>query len=389
MRAAALASAAAVACALVAPSCEGDGAGTIELEDAVRAGSAPAWVSTLRGASAASEPELVVVAPDAGGHALRLHTGALEREFARGDDWFVNWADTPAAARDAGNRAWASWLERTGQGTYDYAAWIGREGEAPRRLHDDQGPGEHGFVSLLPLRSGGLFAAWLDGRDHARPDGAMRVQARFIAADGAFGPEILLDERACDCCPTSLTAWGDGALVAWRDRDVDERRDIALARVAPDGAIRRIEAGLDDGWRIHGCPVNGAVLAGDGTRVALVRYTEGGGEARIVLSTAEDAEGPWRSRVLARGGALGRLDASCGPDGSLSVLWLERVDGAAAWMLARWSGIDAGAPPQVLRAVARTTPDRSSGRARIVDAGSHVRIATPGPAGVQIVRWRP
>lgn len=392
MRASALARAASLATAVVVVAC---GAAESERGDGVEAlgpplpGLWPAWVSTTPSGVDAREAELLVLAAEGDGHALRLHVGEEERVLARGPDWFANWADVPAAARDAQGRIWASWLRRTGDGTYDYAAWIAREGDAPRRLHDDDGPGEHGFVSLAPLPSGGLVAAWLDGRDHAKPEGAMRVQARFIDADGRFGPEILLDERACDCCPTSLTARGDGALVAWRDRDVDERRDIALAHVARDGTIRRLEAGLDDGWRIHGCPVNGAVLASDGARVALVRYTEGGGEARIVLSTAEDPDGPWRWRELARGGALGRLDASCGPDGSLSVLWLERVEGVATWMLARWDAIDAGATPRVVREIARTTADRSSGRARIVDLGSRILVATPLPGRVQMVRWRP
>jgi hypothetical protein len=389
MRAAALALAAAAASTLSTASCGEARDGSLEVEARERAGAAPTWVSLPRAATRAREPELVVLAPDGGGHALRLHASTGARDLARGERWFVNWADVPAAARDAQGTTWATWLERTGDGAYDYAIWIGSEHAAPRRLHDDVGLGEHGFVSLAPMDEGGLVAAWLDGRDHAKPNGAMRVQARFIDSDGRFGAEILLDERACDCCPTSLTARGDGALVAWRDRDVDERRDIALAHIARDGTTRRIEAGLDDGWRIHGCPVNGAALASDGTRVALVRYTEGGGEARVVLSTAEDPRGPWRWRVLARGGVLGRLDASCGPDGSLSVLWLERVEGAAAWMLARWDSLDADAPPVVVREVARTTADRSSGRARVVDLGSHVRVATPVPGGVQVVHWRP
>ena len=189
-------------------------------------------------------------------------------EVARGEGWFVNWADFPSLAALPDGTWMAHWLRRSGEGTYDYEVRfaLSRDGGAswsePAVLHEDRRPAEHGFVSLAPLAGpeGPRFGAlWLDGRHAAGLEGSMALYYRTVAPDGGLGPEVELDPRVCDCCQTALQALPGGGLVAaWRDRSERETRDVAGARLTREGwsAPRPVHP---DGWEIPGCPVNGPV----------------------------------------------------------------------------------------------------------------------------------
>lgn len=233
------------------------GAAAVEpLPSPSAAGASPAWT---RAAADGAAPELQWLEPEP-----RLMSAARDgegwslAERARGEKWFLNWADVPAAARDGAGRTMRTWLQSTGAGAYDYAVRFrfedaARDLAAEGRLHDHDGGGEHGFVSLAPLPQGGFFAAWLDGRAHAET--GQQLRGRAIRADGSLGPELLLDERCCDCCPTAAVALPDGTVVvAWRDRSTDEIRDVSFARGLPEdpaswSAPRPVAM---DGWRTPG-----------------------------------------------------------------------------------------------------------------------------------------
>src|SRR3546814_15808341 len=95
---------------------------------------------------------------------------AAAKEIARGNDWFVNWADLPALAQLSDGSLWAHLLRKNGSATYAYDAVLShsRDGGATwspwRPMHDDGTPSEHGFVSLLPWSATQMGAVWLDGR---------------------------------------------------------------------------------------------------------------------------------------------------------------------------------------------------------------------------------
>ena len=129
--------------------------------------------------------------------ALDLHSLAVDGDelvftaletAVEGEDWFVNWADTPALASDGSS---VTWLKKVAADTYDYhVAWArrGAEGtfEEQGSLHDDEGAGEHGFCSWLSLGDGRQLALWLDGRA-TREGGPMQVRSRLVEADGTRG----------------------------------------------------------------------------------------------------------------------------------------------------------------------------------------------------------
>jgi hypothetical protein len=176
--------------------------------------------------------------------------------IASGDDWFVNWADVSSLAVDEHGAVAAHFLRRTGDDTYAYDAVLttpngdGRWRSA-EPLHLDRSPTEHGFVSLVPLADGTVFATWLDGRNFATGDGPMTLRYSIFDRAGRALTRGLLDDTTCECCPTAAVETSDGVLVAYRDRTRDEIRDIYVVRVDESGPH---EPALvhDDGWEFSG-----------------------------------------------------------------------------------------------------------------------------------------
>lgn len=333
----------------------------------------PAWSADAR---------LVYVLPNEGGVELIADDlRGYAQPVAQGERWFVNWADVPAASVDADARLWFSFLPIVAEGTYDYAAWIGTQPRAmghPMRIHTDEGAGEHGFVSIAGAGSGVAWTVWLDGRAHKQAGGATRVYARrFDAVQGA-GAELLVDERACDCCPTSLARWGEGSIVAYRDRSESEVRDITVSYVPDQGEPRALTT-FQDGWEFRGCPVNGPAVIVQGRQIRVLRYTEAGGSARVILAGSSSLDQPWSSVEVARGNVLGRVDMSAGPGGETSLLWLEKSADAAVWRLRRMARGEVADFE-----IAAVPAGRESGRARVLDLGTRVLVAVPGAAGIEV-----
>ena len=301
--------------------------------------------------------------------------GALEwgtrKVLIDSDEPWVNWADTPALSPDGETCAW---LRRSGAGTYDYQVALTRVGEtATRRLHDHDGPGEHGFVSLAAGTEDGLVALWLDGRATVE-GGAMQLRTRRVSGEGNLGPETLLDARVCDCCPTALVRTASGVLVAaYRGRSAEEVRDIAVTRRAPEGDWSVPVVPHPDHWMIEGCPVNGPALAAQGEQVALAWFgRDEGDQATISVALSEDSGehfGP-RQRVDL-GVPIGQLDVAFLPGGMPVVSWLEGPASVAAegrW-LARGiapngDGLTLGEPVTL----ATLPATRAAGRLRLAEA---------------------
>ena len=313
--------------------------------------------------------------------------------IASGERWLLNWADFPSLAVLGDRALVAHWLVIEGGGDHDYAARIARSsdggatwsGSVP--LHDDVGPGEHGFVSFAPRDGGSCDAVWLDGRA-AHAGGATELRTRAVSADGALGPEAVLDERVCDCCPTAAARAADGALlVAYRDRGEGEVRDVAVLRCDPRGARESVFASAD-GWTIAGCPVNGPALAVDAGRAAVAWYTEARPGQRVSCALSRDGGRTFgRAVALAGDAALGRVDAAYRPGGELVLLWLEARGDAAVWRVAR-----VGDDGRVLSThdASLAAAGRETGHARLGVDGERVLLATTeeGPrVRIEALAW--
>ena len=301
----------------------------------------------------------------------------------RGEGLFVNWADPPVlAAMSREGAAIAYPWKRPGVGyAYDLRASFTSTGGAvwtkPVLVNRDGKAAQHGFVSIVP-GADGVELVWLDGRKLGspkpgrEPEGDMTVRAARLDPGGTLTGEVELDGRACDCCNTAAVAVPGGALVAYRDRDPRETRDIALARLA-HGRWSAPAPLHHDGWKIDGCPVNGPALDSRGTRVAAAWFTMEGEQAKVLVAFSADGGRSFGAPLAVSGGdPLGRVDVALLPDGSALVSWLDALGLDALLRVQRlWPAAPAADP--VL--VARTSASRASGFPRMVVSGDRAYFA--------------
>ncbi|MFM7783034.1 MAG: exo-alpha-sialidase, partial [Gammaproteobacteria bacterium] len=271
--------------------------------------------------------------------------------------------------------------QKRGEDSYAYEVRIaqsldgGATWSGSHVLHDDSVAAEHGFVSLWETPQGEVQAAWLDGRGtgaHAT-HGEMQLGFSPLSPEGVPGPTELIDTRTCDCCQTDAAWSTDGPVLAYRDRSVEEVRDISVLRRV-QGAWQEPVRVHADGWQIDGCPVNGPAIAAQDRRVAVAWFTAAQDRARVSVAFSEDGAahfGP--AFALDEGAPLGRVDLVLDGEGSALVSWMERSEGDAARVMLRRVHPDGtrSAPVEI----ARSSASRASGFPRMVAANDAVILA--------------
>jgi hypothetical protein len=288
------------------------------------------------------------------------------RQIAAGDGFFANWADLPMLSQAADGTLFAHWLAKLGDDTYAYGATMARSrdgGESWQEiglLHDDASASEHGFVSYVPLPSGGVQAFWLDGR--AMPaGGAMQLRSARLG-EGGVTASRLLDERVCECCATDAALTTTGPVVVYRNRDPSEVRDIAIVRHTAEGWS---EPTLihPDGWQIHGCPVNGPAIAAEGSRVAVAWFTAAAPGARIAVAFSDDDGASFSQPFLVDDSKpLGRVDVALDRAGNALVSWVDTAEQGAE---IRWRRVSPDGESGPAGLVSTTTAARSAGVPRM------------------------
>lgn len=306
-----------------------------------------------------------------------------------GPGFFVNWADVPSVVRLSGGRLAAHWLQTSGSDTYAYDVQLrvsddgGATWSDTLTPHRDGTRSEHGFASLFEAPGGELGLVWLDGREMAADGhdahgggeaaGAMTLRSTTLARDRTFGPEQLVDDRVCECCPTTAVRAGDAVVVAYRNRgDAEEVRDINVSRQA-GGAWTRGAPVHRDNWLMPACPVNGPSLSADDRQVALAWFTAEDNEPRVMVAFSSDEGATFSPPIrVDEGVALGRVDAELLPDGAALVSWIEFKEAGSEFRVRRiWP--DGTRGPSL--PVSRVSSDRASGYPRMARAGNTVVFA--------------
>ncbi len=312
----------------------------------------------------------------------RLHDGAWSAPavVAEGTNFFANWADVPKVAVAGDGTLWAHWLAKLGEGTYAYGIFLARSTDGgttwqPRgTLHDDGTETEHGFVAYAP-EGVGLRAVWLDGRAML-DEGPMALRSAWLSE--SVGPAEILDARVCECCSAELAATSEGAVAFYRDRSLDEVRDVGVTR---RGATGWTEPELlhDDGWEIPGCPVNGPAADARGDELAVAWFTAADEQPRVRIAFSGDGGATFSEPTLLDGESpLGRVDLTLAADGEAWVSWLATAGDVAALRVAR---VAASGEAQT-QTVATTEASRASGVPRLARAGDEVYVAwVEGAAG--------
>jgi hypothetical protein len=291
------------------------------------------------------------IEPDETGTTLRYSTfrdgsWAPPQTVVSGKNMFVNWADM-ASVRALSDDHWvAHWLEMAGPLTYAYHVLMAQSFDAgqtwsePVKPHTDDTPTEHGFVSVYP-RDGGVAAIWLDGRNTGGEHGSdpqasgMTLRSAVIDAGNKLHDEQEIDGLICDCCQTDVAITSAGPVAVYRDRTVDEIRDIYVTRHV-DGRWQPGIALHDDNWQIAGCPVNGPAIDARGSDVAAAWFSVPDEAPAVQLKFSQDSAATFGPALtLAADGALGHVDAVMLGDGSAVVSWLQAAAGGRGKLVLR------------------------------------------------------
>jgi hypothetical protein len=263
---------------------------------------------------------------------------------SEGPNWFVNWADYPTLLPLREGVFAAHWLERKSSSKYSYGVKLalsvagGSSWKTVFAPEVEQEGQYTGFVSLVAL-SKGLGAAYLGPAPHGgEHDKALRF-AQF-APDGGMLSDDVVDPDVCTCCQTSGALTQNGPIVAYRDHESGEIRDISVVAFK-DGRWGRPRTVHRDGWRINACPVNGPALAAAGNRVAVAWYTGADGKPRIHAAFSEDAGMNFSKPLLVDSGApLGRVALVLLPDGGAVVSWIAKKSAGMGDLMIRRVSVD-------------------------------------------------
>lgn len=247
--------------------------------------------------------------------------------IASGQDWFLNWADTPVIAAGLRGRVAAAWSVNHAEGGYYAMVSLSEDHGAtwsePVPVTNESNIVE--FVELAPLLNGTWLAIWLDGRDR-NDSGNMQLRSRVLGSDE---PDILVDERVCDCCSIASSVLPNGVVVtAYRDRSDDEVRDIAYQRYSR-GTWLEAPPPVSDGWVIDGCPVNGAHLSRRSGNVAAAWFTGANDTAQVLVARSNNLTRSWNLVVRVddpEAQTRGFAQSAVLRDGSLLIAWQEGRD---------------------------------------------------------------
>lgn len=264
------------------------------------------------------------------------------QEITTGSEWFINWADFPSLAANAGGQLVTYALPKSSDDTYAYDVGLyqstdnGNSWTGPIVPHHDQVKAEHGFVSFLNFNDGKIGAIWLDGRNYGKvqheghgghgsggePD--MTLRFATIDAAGNIADDHELDAKVCSCCQTDAALLPDGAIVVYRDRTAEEIRDIGYVRLV-NGEWTAPRQIADDHWEIAGCPVNGPGVSTLGEQVAVCWYTAAGGTPQVKLAFSSDQGATFGAPVrLDAGEPLGRIDVKFWDEDTALISWVEQ-----------------------------------------------------------------
>ena len=319
--------------------------------------------------------------------------------IARGDDWFVNWADFPSVTPITESFWAAHWLAKKPGGTYAYdvAASLSRDAgqtwDEPFIVHEDDSPTEHGFVTLFPWQ-GQLGALWLDGRNtkpgehhgaHGHHSGSMTLRSARFDASGTASQRTEIDSRVCDCCQTDVAVTASGPVAVYRNRSEDEIRDIHISKYV-DGSWSADLPVADDGWEIAGCPVNGPAIDAAGRQVAVTWFTAADDDLRIRLARSTDEGESFAAPVdVDNGQPVGRVDVIQHGSGATIVSWIRALEDGSSELVVRVVERDGGMSP--IWYIARLNSGRISGFPQLVVSDGRIVFAwTDVESGTSRVR---
>ncbi|MDA1064538.1 MAG: sialidase family protein [Proteobacteria bacterium] len=283
-------------------------------------------------------------------------------------DIVINWADLPSVVPLGDGHLAAQWLVMSGtySHAYDIAVAESRDAGATwspaTTPHTDGTDTEHGFVSIYPA-AGTAGLLWLDGRKMVNEVTDDPVASGMTLRSN----EGVVDELVCDCCQTDVAVAASGPIAVYRDRSVDEIRDIYVTRQIDGHWQAGVPVAIDN-WQIDGCPVNGPSITANGERVAVAWFTAAA-EPLVQVAVSTDSGASFATPIeVVRGATLGRVAVAMLDDGDVVISWLASADPGFSEVRAR-----------------RISHDGSLGPIRLIGQASGLSVPQMRRIGAQLV----
>jgi hypothetical protein len=170
-------------------------------------------------------------------------------------------------------------------------------------VNDDNQPVSHAFQGAAVGPDGTIYVAWLDGRnrkeDHSDHGGHGADGNQFTggtsdvylsrSVDGGktFEKNIRIAGNVCPCCRVSIAFVRGRVMIAWRQVEPGDLRDIYVAGSSDNGQTWAKPVLVSrDSWKIKGCPHCGPVLATLNDKLYVTWFTEGGGKPVINVASS-------------------------------------------------------------------------------------------------------
>jgi hypothetical protein len=186
----------------------------------------------------------------------------------------------------------------------------------------------------------------------------MALLVRTYGADGAEGPEAVVNKRTCECCQTAAAITADGPIVAFRNRTADEVRDIHVSRFTA-GQWSNPVLVHEDGWKIDGCPINGPAISARDRSVVVAWFTVIEGQGRSFVAFSSDGGQTFGAPIRVDDAAsTGRMDVQLLPSGDAAVSWVEFANQRSQFSVRR---IDREGRRTPAATIAGVGEDRTSG----------------------------
>ena len=207
----------------------------------------------------------------------------------------------------------------------------GKTWSAIKPVHQDATPGKshrpttRSFADIARLPNGEIGVVWLDEKRPGQ-DGRPVVFAQTTKGKG-FGPSVLVDENACQCCRTNVFIDAQKQIhVTYRDLLPAKpgeiaARDISTA-VSTDGGktFSKPEVVFADQWQVNACPHAGPVVAQLGNDILMTWFS--GKEEAAGLRLARLRGDKLVSSVLTNRAKHPQVDAA---GGRLVWVWDESI----------------------------------------------------------------
>jgi len=200
----------------------------------------------------------------------------------------------------------------------------GRSWTAPVTVTDESDFGSNNFHALHTASDGGVYVAWLDGRQGK----SAAYMTRSDDGGKTWAPNLRISSgEACPCCRTSIATAADGKVyIAWRTVMPGNVRDVVVASSADRGATwsepERVHA---DNWVFAGCPHAGpAMHADDAGNLGIAWWTGKEGSAGVYYSKSSNGGKTWIAPValgIAQFSKPSHVQLARAPNGKIVVAW--------------------------------------------------------------------